>query len=210
MRRWLIVSCATRRSKTTRDDGQQQDERGNQRRHRREDRMIDNPAFGPADRKAIGRGHRRVVHGAHGSAQDQRAITSWSAANRVRLSRRTSWRTCKRQDGQQERHDDGGREQDRIVADKGIDLEGGHAGVVHRRDAHPISVPPINRRPAPIVGRATTCRATPAARTAGTIDRAVIQGSYRGRYRQDMGEHADEMHRPDAAPHGAGPRRSAS
>ena len=117
------------------DDGEQQDQRGDQGGDAREDRVIDRGAVRPGRGEAVGRGHRRVVHGGDGKAHDQRTDAVPDRAEAAEIELADDLAHLQRQDGEQDGDDDRGGEQRRVVAHQGVELHRHHAGVVHGADA---------------------------------------------------------------------------
>ena len=154
--------------------------------------------------ETVGRGHRRVVHGGDGEAHDQRADAVPDRAEAAEIELADDLAHLQRQHGEQDGDDDRGGEQRRVVAHQGVELHRHHAGVVHgadacahQRAADQQAAGGDDRPGDDVQGHAR-------AQDGGHDGQRGDPGIVGDRDRQDVGQHADEVHRPDAAAHGDG------
>ncbi len=208
----LRAHAGLQRDPAVEEDGtqrQQQDERGDQGGYRREERFIEagDAAFLTGNGKAIGRCHRRVVHRRHGKTQDQRADPFTHAAGPRQAHLADPFASLKGEDGQQHGDDDGGREKCRIVAQQCVEPNRRHARVMHRPDsgthqraADQQSASRHHRAGDDVQGdaRSQYGRHDRQGRDAGIVGNGD---------RQNVRQHADEMHGPDASAHRDGADR---
>ena len=188
------------------EDGHQQDQAGDHGDDRGEQGIVERAGaarlvgFG----EAIGRRHGSVVHRCDGEAQDQRAnhFTPLARHDAGQLAEQVA--RLQGDDRQHHGDDDRCREQGRVVADEGVEPHRRHAGVVHGADAG------AHQRAADqqAAGRDHRAGDDVQGDAGGQDGRHDRQGRDDGvvgdRDRQDMGEHADEVHGPDGAAHGDG------
>ncbi|MNV44591.1 hypothetical protein D3C71_1363570 [compost metagenome] len=150
----------------------------------------------------VGCGHAGVVHADDGQAHHQRGQAAQQ--ERPALLQAQPEGDPQRRTGRADRDQDRGGKPQRVVVDARLHLQRGHAQVVHGGNAQPHQ----HRARAQSRPRQLCTRDQPQCiRRGAHRHRQRVQGDGQviaDRDRQVEGEHADEVHRPDAQAHRAG------